>query len=172
MSKKLQLNPNVSYALGACSHTIHDYIGMNSSNEKVVEKFVKIAIDEFGIEPNKILISEERGVSQVKFYNSKLKKLMVDALERKTRLFKYRNDYSAEYIAGLFDVYGGINAKGPYLSGMDNGDMLILENVGIHTMQQGLKSYIINPGTFLDIIAGHSMLVPSSKHGSDSAQAK
>lgn len=172
MSKKLSLNPNVSYALGACSHTIRDYIGMSSHNEKVVEKFVKIAIDEFGIEPNKILIGEEQGVSQVKFYNSKLKKLMIDALERKTRLFKYRNEYSAEYIAGLFDVYGGVNAKGPYLVGMDSGDMLILENVGIHTMQQGSKSYIINPGAFLEFVAGHSVLVSSPRATKSHAVAK
>ncbi|EQD34741.1 hypothetical protein B2A_12684 [mine drainage metagenome] len=172
MSKKLKLNPNVSYILGACSHTINEYIGIRSRYEKVVEKFVKLSMDEFGIEPNKVLISEEHGVSDVKFYNSKLKRLLADALERKTRLFKYRNDYSAEYVAGLFDVYGGINQKGPYLISMDSGDLLILENIGIHTMQQGSKSYIINPSAFMGFIANHSVLVSKERYAKSVADAR
>ena len=163
MSKKLKLNPSVSYIMGICSHTISNYIGLRSRYEKVVEKFVKISMDEFGIEPNKILISEEHGVSEVKFYNSKLKKLITDALEKKVRLFKYRNDYSAEYVAGMFDAYGGVNPKGPYIDSLDNGEMLILENMGVHTMQQGSKSYIINPGAFVGIITGHSVLASNAK---------
>ena len=55
---------------------------------------------------------------------------------------------------------------------MDSGDMLILENAGVHTMQQGSKSYIINPGAFLELVAGHSVLVPSQKTSKSHAAAR
>lgn len=170
MSKKLKMSPGVSYVLGACSQTMDGPILIKTPYYRVVEKFVKLSMDEFGIAPNKILISEDHGISEAKFYNSKLKKLMVDALERRVRLFKYRNDYSAEYVSGMFDVYGGVNAKGPYICGMGNHDMLILENIGIHTMQQGPKSYVLNPSAFVSLIAGHSVLASKGRLEKDKAK--
>ncbi len=149
--------------LGICSQTLEGPILVKTQHSGVIEKFVKLSIDEFGIEANKILISESHGFSEAKFYNSKLKKLMADALERRTRLFKYHNDYSAEYTAGMFDAYGGINQKGLYINGISSSDMLVLENLGIHTMQQGQRSYILNQAAFIDLVAGHSVLTSKVK---------
>ena len=79
------------------------YIGIKTESPSMIEKFIKIAIEELGVLPNKIMLDEEG----VHFYNSKLKKLFEKALERRMKTLDTLNDYSGSYVAGLFDCSGG-----------------------------------------------------------------
>ncbi|HUC38966.1 MAG TPA: hypothetical protein VL944_02450 [Candidatus Acidoferrum sp.] len=154
MSSKLKLSPRVSYLLGIYSANRKEmpYIGIRTKNSHMTEKFIKTAIEELGILPNKILLDEEGA----HFYNSKLKKLFEKALERRMKTFKYLNDYSGNYVAGLFDCNGGMDKKGMYLRNIDVHDGLLLENLGMHTKVQGSKSYIMNEKAFVSFIKEYS----------------
>ncbi len=154
MATKLKLTPNISYVLGIYDANRKELqpIGIRTKDSSFVERFIKIAIEELGIAPNKIMVDEEG----VHFYNSKLKKLFDKALERRAKIFKYPNDYSSSYLAGLFDCVGGMDRKGIYIRNMDSHDGLLLENLGVHTHQQGSKSYIQNEKIFVGLIAKHS----------------
>lgn len=159
MATKLKLTPPVSYMLGiySVSRAGMDPIGVRSRNAAVIEKFAKTAMKEFGIEPNKLIVNEG-GIS---FYNSKLKKLFEKALERRTKTFKYDNDYSGNYVAGLFDAAGGGDARGLYIIGIDAHDALLLDGLGIHTMQRGKKHYIMNEKVFMGLVKKHSERIAS-----------
>ena len=152
MSKKLRLNPRVAYFMGLYSTDKDKAVGVTSDNDDVVAKFVKIAIDEFEVEPNKVLVEQSGDTQRAYFYNSKLKKLLDNALERKSVTFKYKNDYAAGYLAGLFDIYGGEDGRGLFIKNYDDTDFLLIENLGFHTMAHGNKLYVKNARTFLGFI--------------------
>lgn len=164
MSKKLQLNPKVSYLLGLYSagDKAANYIGVKSTENEIIQKFIKYSMEELGIEPNKILIKEHEAL----FYNSKVKKLFEKALERRTKIFKYRNGYSANYFAGIFDICGGIDRKGLFLKMRDLSDILVLENLGIHSREQGSKVYISNQGALAGLIKEYSVIFDKLISGS------
>ncbi len=154
MATKLKLTPNVSYVLGIyeANKKLMQPIGIITKDNGFVERFVKIAMDDLGIDPTKIMVREDG----VHFYNSKIKKLFDKALERRAKIFKYSNDYSGSYLAGLFDCAGGMDRKGMYIKGMDPHDGLLMENLGVHTHQQGSKSYIQNEKVFVALVGRHS----------------
>ncbi len=168
MSKKLKLSPSISYLLGMygkCAQERSASIAMTSSNASAIEKAVKISMDELGISPNKLLITEFDDITRVMFYNSKLRKLFDDALSRKMKIFKHPNDYAAEYIAGMFDAIGAIAHTGMYLSNIDPGDYMIIDTLGIHILQKGNRYYIINESMFTLLISKYSMKLLSIAHG-------
>ena len=73
------------------------------------------------------------------FYNSKIRKLFDGALERRVKIFKYRNDYSSNYLAAIFDCNGGVDRKGLYMRNLENADEMIMENIGFHATKAGSK---------------------------------
>lgn len=164
MSKKLALTEQTSYMLGIYAHSPQEpsaSVAAESGSEAAIEKFSYIALNELGIEPNKILVSQDKDTYRALFYHSKIRKLFDRALERKTKLFKYENAHAAQYLAGTFDAVGGINTKGTYLAGIDAADSVILENLGLHTMQQGSKHYMNNAGKFIEFVKKYSAKLPS-----------
>lgn len=150
MSKQLKLNPRVAYILGLYAYNKGSKatIGVVTKSDEIVQTFVKTALDDFKILPNKILIEAEEDEIQAYFYNSKLKKLFDKALERRERLFKYKNDYSAGYFSGIFAIKGGADSYGLYIRDLDKGDAMLLEKIGFHTETRGSKTYIKNAKTF------------------------
>ncbi len=154
MTRKLALNPKVSYLLGiySANRKTMQPIGLQTKNSELLERFIKTAMDELGVEPNKILIEE----GSASFYNSKIKKLFDRALERRTKTFKYLNAYSGSYIAGLFDCAGGFDRKGMFIRNLDAHDALLLENLEIHIKQQGAKSYVMNENSLVKLIKPYS----------------
>ncbi len=163
MSKKLALTETISYVLGMYAHSPQEErasVAAESGSEVAIQKFAEIALKELGIEPNKILLSEKEGKHRAMFYNSKIRKLFDRALERKTKIFKYANAYAAQYVAGMYDSAGGINAKGLFFSGLDAADLLLLQNVGIHGLDQGSKHYISNQTHFAAFIGAYSAKLP------------
>lgn len=157
MSSKLKLSPNVSYMLGIYSvnKAAGQPISVSTRNGDVIEKFVKVAIGELGVEPGKIILNENGAA----FYNSRLRKLFDRALERRRKTFKYINDYSGSYVAGLFECNGGADRKGMFIRKLDVHDGLLLEDLGIHTRVQGGKSYIMNEKAFVALIKVHSLVL-------------
>ena len=168
MSKKLKLSPSVSYLLGIYGKCLQEksaLIALVSSNSSSIEKVVKVAIEELGIMPNKLRIADRDGVIIVDFYNSKLRSQLDQALLRKTRIFRHKNAYAMEYVAGMFDASGGSDKKGLYIQNMDPGDYIITEMLGIRTLQRGSKHYVSKNSIFMLLISQYSMKLLSIAHG-------
>ncbi len=164
MTQKLRLTPDTSYMLGIYSCNRGKRIELASDDDDVIARFVKLAMDEFGIEPNKILIESEGKPKKVFFYNSTILKRFDKALTRRVNIYKYANAYSGNYFAAIFDCDGGIDAKGVFLKGIDNADEMVLENLNIHTQRNGSKTYFINTNSFLALIKGYSLKLASIIH--------
>ncbi len=166
MSRKLKLNPKISYMLGLYSHCNQEKsaIGITVDNSRTIEKFVEISLKEFNVQPNRILISEEGRNTKALFYNSKLRNLFDKTIARKSKLFKYKNAYAMEYIAGVFDACGKVDNRGIFMEGIDREDQMILENLGIHILQKGKRNYIINDSFFIMFIKEFSMRLSYIAH--------
>jgi hypothetical protein len=156
MSKKLKLNPNVAYFLGIYAYSKGKAIGVASSSSTIIERFVKTAIDEFQIETNKILFEETDDGQIAYLYNTKLKKLLDKALERKETIFKYRNAYSGSYFAGIYDIKGGKDVHGVFIRDIVPSDDLLLERLDFHTIKRFGKTYLRSGVTFLSFIKPYS----------------
>ena len=164
MTQKLKLNPNICYIIGMYTAGRKEGIGVESSEDSLIERFVKISMDEFSLEPNRIRIEKAHGnITHAYFYNSRIKKFIEKTLERKEHVFKYRNGYSGAYFAGIFDCIGSVEKSGLRMRGLDLSDAMLLEKLGMHT--EGYKSLRIkNQGDFITLIKGFSVKVASVAH--------
>ena len=154
MSKKLPMSPDMSYMLGICSFGKDDpSISVISRSDEVIERFVRIALSEFGVEPQKILVSEEDGLKKVLFYHSTAKRLMKRALDEREHIFKYKNDYSGSYFAGLFDARGHGSPKGVMTGTRDMRDIIVLERLGFRVNRSGK---VQNANDYLKFIKPYS----------------
>ncbi len=158
MTQKLRLTPKTSYMLGMYVQGTRERIGVTSKSEEVIERFVKLAMDEFGIESDHILFEQNDGATTAFFYNSKLKRRFDKALERRERLFKYRNEYSGNYIAGMFDVSGGKDRFGLYFRRLEPTDALILEKLGVHTTGRA-RVRVTHAGELITLIREYSLVM-------------
>ncbi len=153
---KTKLNPDVCYMAGLMNKHVENEnsaIGVRSASDAVIERFVLKAIG-LGIKPNKIVVSEEKGAKHVLFYHSKLARMARSIREKETRLFRERNELSANYVAGMFDATGRLS-KGVMSMKMDASDQLMLENLGVHTFNSSITSI----GSFITLIKGFSALL-------------
>jgi hypothetical protein len=164
MTQKLRLTPDTSYMLGIYRCNRGKRIELSSSDDDMIARFAKLAMDEFGIEPNKIIIDSEGKVKKTFFYNSTMVKRFEKALERRVNIFKYANAYSGNYFAALFDCNGGKDAKGIFLKGMDSVDEVVLERLNIHTDKRGSKDYLANQSAFITLIKDYSLRIASIIH--------
>ncbi|MCL5430244.1 MAG: hypothetical protein M1504_02070 [Candidatus Marsarchaeota archaeon] len=154
MTRKLKLNPDIAYMLGAYSYSkgAGAVIGIVTRKNDAIERFTKTAVTELGIAPNKILIEDAEGEIKAYFYDSKLKKLFDSALEKKERLFKYKNAYSASYLAGIFDTRGEKDGSAIYIRKLSMSDEMLMERLGFHTKAKGVKIYIVDAKLFISFI--------------------
>lgn len=162
MAKKLKLTPRISYILGLYSCNRGKALGIVTTSEEVMERFVKTAMDEFEVEPSKVLVEGEDNEIKVYFYNSKLKKLFDNALGRRDKIFKYRNNYSANFFAGVYDANGGRDGKGLFIRNLENESVGVLEKLNFHTTASGFKTYIMNENTFASFIKDFSARLSGS----------
>ena len=163
MTKRLEINPDVSYllAIHKCNKGKESSISVSTENDEILERFVRIAIYGLGIESNKILIEKQGEKTIATIYNSKLRKLLDSALERREKIFKYKNDYSANYFAGLFDCNGGVGRNSLYIKGIDKLDGILLERIGFHTTTNKENCYIKNSNQFIMFIEPYSIMLKS-----------
>jgi hypothetical protein len=167
MAKKLSLNPDVSYMLGIYNcNSRRDSVCISTSNNEMVERFVKIAVLNLGMKPEYISVVKDGDIIEAKINSPKLKKLLEKALESRDRAFKYKNEYSASYFAGVFDYNGAIDRRGIFLRRGSAYDAVLLERLGFHTATSAGKIYIKNDKDFVMFIAPFSIraqLLPSPR---------
>lgn len=148
------MSPDMSYMLGICSLGKEEpSVSVVTRSEGVMERFVRIALSEFGIAPQKIVVSEEAGLRQALFYHSTAKRLMKKALEEREHIFKYKNDYSGSYFAGLFDARGHGSPRGIMTGVRDMTDIIILVRLGFRVARSGK---VQNANDYLKFIKPYS----------------
>lgn len=156
MSRKLALSPDVSYVLGIyrCNGSNRSNLRLTTAIDELAERFVRIAVMNLSTKRDAISITQgDNRITQVEIKNSKLKKLLDGALDRRDQIFKYRNEYSASYFAAMFDCSGGLDRRGIYIRGMNSVDKIILERLGFHAV----GNYFRNSKELMDFIKPYSI---------------
>jgi intein-encoded DNA endonuclease-like protein len=153
---KQRLNPEICYLIGLCDRR-KDSLYVSSNEDAVIERFAKILVEEFGIAPGKISVSAHGKETIAYTYNSKAMKFIKDVLKRRHEVFKYANDYSANYFAGLFDSRGYVSEKGFEFRSIDLADQMVLENLNFHIKRHGSAQAIAEAGAFRAFIKNYSI---------------
>jgi hypothetical protein len=149
------MSPDMSYMLGLCSLGKDEpSISAVSRSDEVIERFVRMALGEFGIDPQKIVVTEtEDGLKKVLFYHSTAKRLMMRALDEREHIFKYKNEYAASYLAGLFDARGHGSPRGIIAGVRDMVDIIIMTRLGFRVSRAGR---VQNANDYLKFITPYS----------------
>jgi hypothetical protein len=158
MARKLPLSPDISYMLGIyrCNGSARNIL-LTTSDEKMIERFVKIAVMELDTRNEAISITKDGEIIKAEINNSKLKKLLDKALDERDRIFKYKNEYSGSYFAALFDCKGATDKRGAFLRGINAYDKILLERIGFHTATNTGKCYVRKSTDFVMFIAPFSI---------------
>jgi hypothetical protein len=155
---KHKLTPQLSYFIGLWKERrTKEGIGVYG-DEELLSIFAKTALEHELTEPNKLLTSspegEERGYGSVYFYNSAYRKFFQSVINDELERFKYKNEYSANFLAGLFDATGGISPDGKvFLSKCTQKDEMVLYRIGFNPVKKGGNLYFTRPIKFLAYIS-------------------
>jgi hypothetical protein len=158
MARKLSITPDVSYMLGIyrCNSSYRN-LCLSTASKELVERFVKIAVMELDTRTDAITITQEGSITKAEINNSKLKKLLDNALDGRDRIFKYKNEYSASYFAAMFDCKGAADSRGIFIRGMNSYDKILLERIGFHTATNSGRCYVRKSMDFVMFIAPYSV---------------
>src|SRR5271157_3467387 len=151
--------------LHVCNRRAQTGIVTAVGSDALVERFVKIAVQQLGIEPSKILIQDLGTRKSAFFYNSKLRKHLDNTLERREHVFKYRNEYSASYFAAIFDCNGFAGKGATFIHRLSARDSLMLERLGFHTLNRRNRCYIANAMDFMLFIKPFSVTTIAHQPG-------
>lgn len=159
---KARLNPNECYMAGLTRiEGERNAVQIETSMDEVEERFVKLALKEFKIEPNRILIEEEAGLRRIYFYHSQVARELGRIRAREDKIFKAPNDLSKSYVAGIIDSSGRISNSGISIRGLKPIDEVMLANLGIHTR----NGRIMNISTLLSFVSGLSLFTKQYSPG-------
>ncbi|NYZ77382.1 LAGLIDADG family homing endonuclease [Candidatus Micrarchaeota archaeon] len=152
---KIKLTPELSYFIGLW-RKCRTFEGLGVKGKKeLLEVFSKIAIDLQLTTPEKFIAEEDR----VYFYHTAYRKFFQDIEKEQLERFKYLNEYSAGYLAGIFDGAGSIDEKGIVsISKMNREDELMLLRLGFNTKRRSGALVIERPLIFLTFIRNSSKL--------------
>lgn len=169
---KLKLTPELSYIIGLWKETrTKEGIGVYG-NEEHLSIFTKAVLDAGLTEPTKLLASSpkepEEGekelapeeedpfapeLSSVYFYHTSYRKFFQKVIDDELERFKYINEYSANFLAGLFDATGRIPQDGKVsLSRCTQKDEMLLYRIGFNPIRKGKVVYFTRPKKFIAYI--------------------
>ncbi len=146
---KIKLTPSLAYFIGLWKErrTVEG-IGVKGP-EEIQAAFVHSAIENKLAEPGKILAGEE----SIYFYHTAQRKFFQKVIEEELERFKYKNEYSANFLAGIFDGCGGTTAGGKvYLAGIGKADQMMLSRLGFNLVKIRGAFFITRPAKFLILI--------------------
>jgi len=157
---KIKLSPELSYIIGLWRKSkSFEGIGVRGKKE-LLEIFTKEVIENKLTLPNKILSDEK----MVYFYHTAYRKFFQEIEKNQLERFKYLNDYSASYLAGMFDAVGNIDEKGVIsMDKMKYEDEMMLLRLGFKTRRQQGVMVIDRPLVFLAFIRNYTRLYKDNK---------
>lgn len=147
---KIKLTPQISYVIGLWKlRKTKEGIGI-SGNENLRTAFIKGIIDANLTSSDKIQIDRMK----VFFYHTAYRKYFQDILKEQEEKFKYHNDYSRAFLAGLYDSKGGESRdkKFVYIVDADKHDEMTLLRLGFKVKLFKNQLNIANKNEFLAYI--------------------
>ncbi len=146
---KVKLTPELSYIIGLWKEArAPSGIGVEG-REELLAAFSEAALKAKVAEPGKVLSGE----NSVYFYHTAYRKFFQKVVEEETERFKYKNDYSASFLAGLFDAVGEIGKDGTVcFRRCSKADEMVLYRLGFNTVKKAGRRYVVKPLKFLAYI--------------------
>lgn len=145
---KFAMSPARAYLLGMWkSRRTAQGFGVTGRRE-LQEVFVKLCLDEKLAVADKIKFIDgtETEEGACYFYNSALRTHFDSEMEKRADRLKYKNEFAANYFAGVFDARGGFyELKGKeycYLLG-DETDELVLLRLGFRSKKEGRRIAVL-----------------------------
>lgn len=123
---RIKMTPELAYVIGLWKgRKASRGVGIRGSGE-IREVFLKEALKTLKIPPQKIQLNK----NEIYFYHSAYRKFFEEAERNQLDVFRKKNDYSASYLAGLFDSCGGVKGDTPYLARASEKEQMLLELLG------------------------------------------
>lgn len=146
---KAKLTPELSYIIGLWKEArVPSGIGVRGRAE-LLKVFLDSCLEAKVAEPGKVLGGED----SVYFYHTAYRKFFQNVLDEEEERFKYKNEYSASFLAGLFDAVGGIGADGTVsFAKCSRKDEMVMYRLGFNTVRKGGRVYVVRPAKFLAYI--------------------
>lgn len=147
---KIRLTPGLSYIAGLLKYRkARKGVGVYGS-PPLIEAFCSSVIENKLIESTKIQTDEKRAY----FFHSAYRTFFEKTIEREDEAFIHLNDFSASFLAGLFDSVGGFGENGiPYIAKHDAKDEHIIGKLGFITKPKGSRLLIGPADQFLKYIS-------------------
>lgn len=154
---KIKLNSKICYLIGICNRR-QNSLYISTKDNKILEKFIEIAVNELKIKPDKITIQKNDEFIAYT-YNSKIITYFKQILQKRELVFKYVNDYSSNYFAGLFDNKGDIINNHIYFNHIDLNDQMILEKFNIHLKNIKNVCQVLSRNSFIIFMKKNSVKI-------------
>jgi hypothetical protein len=146
---KIRLTPEISYIIGLWIHCKTEKgIGVRGDGE-TISNFAKSCLDLGIAVPGKLLYGE----NEIFFYNSMIRKFFDKIAGERTERFKYGNEYSSAYLAGLFDSFGSVEHGRVCIKNLDIFDKNLLDNLRMFPKDAGRFTIILKDRAFLKFIS-------------------
>jgi hypothetical protein len=147
---KIKLTPGLSYICGMIKYRrAKKGVGVFGS-PPLVQAFCSAVVEQGLVESTMIQTDEKRAY----FFHSAYRTFIEKTLKREEEAFVHLNDYSASFLAGLFDSVGGFGENDiPYLAKHDAKDEFIIEKLGFITKSKGSRLLIGPAEQFLKYIS-------------------
>ena len=155
---KTKLTPELSYIIGLWSRRRSvEGVGITAPPE-ILQVFVQQALELALTASDKLLIDGDKAY----FYHAKYRKFFQQVEEDKLERYKYMNEYSASYLAGVFDGAGGITENGViYIEKFTPADEILLLRLGFPIKKASGKMLIGKPKLFLTLIKNYTRVFAS-----------
>ncbi len=146
---KLKLTPEIAYIIGLWKGArTPSGIGVRGG-EGLLSVFSSVVLKAGIAEHGKMLADGD----SVYFYNTAYRKFFQKVLDEEEERFKYKNEYSASFMAGLFDAVGGIGEDGTvFFRRITPADAMVLYRLGFNTLKRAGRVYMVRPAKFLAYI--------------------
>jgi len=146
---KVKLTPELSYIIGLWKEArTPSGLGVRG-REELLSVFSDACLKANVAEPGKIL----SGKDSVYFYHTAYRKFFQKVLDEEEERFRYKNEYSASFLAGLFDAVGEIGPDGTVsFARCTRKDEMVMYRLGFNTTRKAGKTYVVRPLKFLAYI--------------------
>jgi hypothetical protein len=161
---KFTMSPSRAYLLGLWKgRRTKEGVGVEGHRE-LCEAFLKACLAEKFCQPNKVKY-EEGAIDKCFFYNTAIRAWFDSEMKKRDERLKYKNEFAANYFAGVFDAKGGFAQAGkeelPYLIG-DRVDEVVLLRLGFRVKKEMSRIAIIS-GDFYPWISPYLQLEISKR---------
>ncbi|HII53526.1 hypothetical protein COT30_01150 [Candidatus Micrarchaeota archaeon CG08_land_8_20_14_0_20_49_17] len=146
---KTKLTPEIAYLVGLWKHRkSKEGLGI-TGGLKLAEVFMAEAVRQGLLDANRIMATGRESY----FYHTAYYSLFEKTVEEQLVRFAIKNEYSSNFIAGLFDSTGLLDGKTPVIEHADRADDLMLLRLGFRSeLRAGRLRVVKGAQKFMEFI--------------------